>query len=405
MSLTFALIRERKNPPDKRVVMTPEQCVLFKERFPQAHLLVETSLIRIFEDQAYRDLGIEVTDDISAADVMIGVKEVPKEALIPGKSYLFFSHTIKEQSYNRDLLRAILDHKISLFDHETFVSASGSRLIGFGRYAGLVGAYNGLRLYGLRHKTFALPKVNTLYDLKAVKAALDKISLPAHFKVVLTGKGKVALGAQEILDHLRLMPLGVDDFLHRPAEAPSYAMIDILDYNRKVDGTPGSKAEFYKHPESYVTDFGRFTKVSDLFIAGHFYGNGAPIILTREALTAPDCQIDVVADVSCDIDGPVACTLRPSTIRDPFYGYAAQTHAEVPYDALGSIGVMAVDNLPCELPRDASHGFGQQFLASIAPAFFDGDQNDILARAQMTNDQGALTQRFAYLTDFAAGKD
>ena len=204
MSLTFALIRERKNPPDKRVVMTPQQCVLFKKQFPQAQLLVETSPIRIFDDQSYRALGIEVTDDVSSADIMIGVKEVPKQALIPGKSYLFFSHTIKKQPYNRELLRAILDLKISLFDHETFVSASGSRLIGFGRYAGLVGAYNGFRLFGLRQGLFDLPKVHTLYDLEEVKEALDQISLPQHFKVVLTGKGKVALGAQEILQHLGL---------------------------------------------------------------------------------------------------------------------------------------------------------------------------------------------------------
>jgi alanine dehydrogenase len=405
MSLTFALIRERKNPPDKRVVMTPQQCVLFKKQFPQAQLLVESSPIRIFDDQSYRALGIEVTDDVSSADIMIGVKEVPKQALIPGKSYLFFSHTIKKQPYNRELLRAILDLKISLFDHETFVSASGSRLIGFGRYAGLVGAYNGFRLFGLRQGLFDLPKVHTLYDLEEVKEALDQISLPQHFKVVLTGKGKVALGAQEILQHLGLEKLDPSDFLNGQSSAPSYAMIDILDYNRKMDGSLGSKSEFYQNPEHYLSDFARFTKVADLFVAGHFYGNGAPIILTREDLAAPDCRIDVVADVSCDIDGPVACTLRPSTIEDPFYGYDAHQHREVSFDQSNSIGVMAVDNLPCELPRDASHGFGQQFLASIAPSFFDGDQDKNLERAMMTNHHGALTQRFSNLKDFAAGKD
>lgn len=403
MSLTFALIKERKSPPDKRVVLTPEQCVLFKSRFPEARLVVESSDIRIFSDDQYRALGIEVLDDVSIADVFLGVKEVPIISLVEEKSYLFFSHTIKKQPYNQGLMQAICAKKIALYDHETFVSESGRRLIGFGRYAGIVGAYNGFRLLGQKMKTFDLPKVEHLYDYDAVKEALQKVILPKNFKTLITGRGKVALGAKEIIDHLKIGQVSPQELIEQKQSSPSYAMLDLEDYNKHKEGKSFDRVEFYRFPERYEGDFDRFTRVVDMFVAGHFYGNGAPIILTREAMRDPLCRIKVVADVSCDIDGPVACTLRPSTIAEPFYGYNPQTHSEVDFHDSNAIGVMAVDNLPCELPRDASHGFGEQFLAHIAPSFFDGDAEGVLSRAQITDSMGRLTPRFCYLQYYAMG--
>lgn len=403
MSLTFALIKERKTPPDKRVVMTPEQCVLFKNRFPEARLVVESSDIRIFSDDQYRAHGIEVCDDVSFADIFVGVKEVPITALIEEKSYLFFSHTIKKQPYNQALMQAICAKKIALYDHETFVSESGKRLIGFGRYAGIVGAYNGFRLYGQKMKSFNLPKVEDLYDYDAVKEALNKVVLPKNFKTLITGRGKVALGAKEIVDHLGINEISPEQLLIQDHDRPSFAMLDLEDYNKHKEGKDFDRSEFYKHPERYEGDFDRFTQVIDMFIAGHFYGNGAPIILTRTAMADPACRLKIVSDISCDIDGPVACTLRPSTIAAPFYGYDPQTHSEVDFMEPNAIGVMAVDNLPCELPRDASQGFGEQFLEHIVPSFFDGDDEGVLSRAQITDSMGRLTPRFCYLQYYATG--
>jgi hypothetical protein len=403
MSLTFALIKERKSPPDKRVVLTPEQGVLFKSQFPEARLVVESSDIRIFSDEQYRALGIEVLEDVSFADVFVGVKEVPIASLIEEKAYFFFSHTIKKQPYNQGLLQAICTKKIALYDHETFVSDSGSRLIGFGRYAGIVGAYNGFRLFGQKMKTFDLPKVEHLYDYNAVKEALQNVVLPENFKTLITGRGKVALGAKEIIDHLKINQVSPSELLQEKQLGPSYAMLDLEDYNKHGEGKDFDRSEFYQFPERYAGNFDRFTQVIDMFVAGHFYGSGAPIILTREALRDPRCRIKVVADVSCDIDGPVACTLRPSTIAEPFYGYHAQSHTEVDFKEVNAVGVMAVDNLPCELPRDASHGFGEQFLAQIAPSFFDGDAGGILSRAQITDSMGRLTPRFQYLQNYVMG--
>lgn len=402
--MKFGIIKERKNPPDRRVVFSPEKLAEAQAQFPQAEFVVETSDIRVFPDEAYSAQGISVTDDVSDCDVLIGVKEVPIDALIPNKKYFFFSHTIKKQPYNRDLLKAMLDQNIELFDHETIVKKSGARLIGFGRYAGLVGAYNGLRALGLRDNLFELPKVESLADLDAVKAELDKITLP-NIKIVLSGTGKVALGAKEILDHLKIKQVSDALYLTSQFTEPVYCMIDVMEYNRRIDGKVGEKYAFYKDPSGYESNFMPYAKETDMFIAGHFYGDGAPFIFTREDAKHPDFRINLVADVSCDIDGPVASTIRPSTIAEPFYGYDPHTESEVAYDADEAITVMAVDNLPCELPKDASEGFGDMFFEHVIPAFFNNDERGVLKRARITTADGKLTERFNYLQDYVDGRE
>src|SRR5690554_234281 len=402
MNIKFALIKERKNPPDRRVVFSPEKLAEVRSQFPGATFKVEASDIRVFPDSAYKALGFEVTDNVSDCDVLLGVKEVPVENLIPNKKYFYFSHTIKKQLYNRKLLQAMLEKNIEMYDHETIVKKSGARLIGFGFYAGLVGAYNGFRALGLRDGLFQLPKVETLTDLDEVKAELDKITLP-NIKIALTGTGKVALGAKEILDHLKIKEVSDALYLTSKFTELVYCMMNVMEYNKRKDGKVGTKQEFYKNPSGYESNFMPYAKETDFFIAGHFYGNGAPYLYTREDAKHPDFKINLVADISCDIDGPVASTIRPSTIADPFYGYDAQTEREVAYTAKGAITVMAVDNLPCELPKDASEGFGEMFLEHVIPAFFNGDERGILKRARVTSN-GKLTDRFSYLQDYVDGK-
>ncbi|GGG29249.1 alanine dehydrogenase [Dokdonia pacifica] len=401
--MKFAIIKERKNPPDRRVVFSPQMLAEARSQFPDASFVVESSDIRIFSDQAYASEGFDVSQDITTADVMLGVKEVPIEALIPNKKYFFFSHTIKKQPYNRKLLRAILDKNIEMYDHEVIIKANGARLIGFGRYAGLVGAYNGFRLLGKRDGLFELPKVEHLRDLDEVKQELDKITLP-NIKITLSGTGKVARGAQEILDHLQIREVTDEAYLSQDFDEPVYCLIDVMEYNKRKDGAKGDKYAFYKDPSPYESDFMKYAKVTDYFIAGHFYGDGAPFLFTREDAKHPDFKINLVADVSCDIDGPVASTIRPSTIADPFYGYDPATETEVAMDAPGAIAMMAVDNLPCELPKDASEGFGEMFVKHVIPSFFNGDADGILDRALMTQN-GKLTTRYAYLQDYVDGKE
>lgn len=365
--------------------------------------MVEPSSIRVFEDSEYRDAGITVTSDLDQCDVLLGVKEVPIENLIPHKKYFFFSHTIKKQPYNRNLLRAVLEKNIELYDHEVLTGTKGQRLVAFGYYAGIVGAYNGMRAYGLKFDIFQLPKAEILADQQALIAELQKVNLPP-IKILLTGKGRVGHGAKEMLDAMGLPQVHVAEYLKKSFDVPVYCQIDASEYNKRKDGTRGSKADFFQHPGEYRSDFFRFAKVTDLFIAGHFYGDGAPYLFTREDAKRPEFRIGTVADISCDIDGPVASTLRASTIAEPIYGYDPQSESEVDFRKKGAIAVMAVDNLPCELPKDASRGFGEQFLKHVIPAFFNEDVDGILQRARITQN-GRLTERFAYLQDFVDGKE
>jgi len=400
--MKFGILKERKSTPDRRVVFSPDELAKIKQMYPACTVKVESSDIRVFSDEQYHNMGIEVTNDVSDCDVLFGVKEVPVEFLIPNKSYFFFSHTIKKQPYNRKLLQAILDKNIELYDHETIVDAHYRRLIGFGRYAGIVGAYNAFRAFGIKFELYKMPKAATLSGKDALIMQLKRLVLPP-LKIVVTGTGKVGNGIKEILDAIKIKEVSPENFLAKKYTQAVYTQIDVLEYNKRKDGQDLDFNDFYKNPSEYESNFERFTKVSDLFIAGHFYGNGAPEILTRQMLQAPDCALKVVADVSCDVNGPIACTLRASTIDEPIYGYLPSENKEVDVFHPAAIVVMAVDNLPCELPKDASEGFGEMFTEYVIPAFFNGDKDGILKRAKMTSN-GKLTERFSYLQDYVDGK-
>jgi Alanine dehydrogenase/PNT, N-terminal domain len=400
--MKFGILKERKVPIDRRVVFTPEELVRLKTEHTDAEIFVESSDIRVFSNEQYSDLGIEVTTDVSNCDVLFGVKEVPVEALIPNKKYFFFSHTIKKQPFNRKLLVAILEKNIELYDHETIVDMNNRRLIGFGRYAGIVGAYNGFRAFGIKFELFNLSKAETLKSKDDLISKLKRQTLPP-IKIVLTGHGKVGNGAKEILLGMKIKEVAVENFLSKIYSEPVFVQIDVLDYNKRIDGKVLDNNDFYKNPSQYISDFERFTKVSDIFMAGHFHANESPNILTQEMLLAADCKIKVVADISCDVNGPIACTIKASTIADPIFGYLPSEDKEVLYTHPGAIVVMSVDNLPCELPKDASEGFGEMFMEHVIPAFFNKDKDGILARAKMT-ENGKLTERFKYLQDYVDGK-
>jgi alanine dehydrogenase len=396
--MKFGIIKERKIPQDRRVVFSPTELNLLKSKYPTAEIKVESSDIRVFSDQDYTDLGIDVVSDMQDCEVLFGVKEVPIENLIPNKKYFFFSHTIKKQVYNRKLLQAILEKNIELYDHETIVDEKHNRLIGFGRYAGIVGAYNAFRAFGIKFELFNLPKAESLQDQTALIAKLKRQTLPP-IKIVLTGFGKVGMGAKEILDGFKIKQVSVENFLTKNYSEAVYTQIDVLDYYKRIDNQPVEKEHLYHNPSMYISDFERFANTADILITGHFYGTGAPEILTQDMLRSKNCKLKVVADISCDVAGPIACTLRASTIADPFYGYLPTENKEVPYNHPAAIVVMAVDNLPCELPKDASQGFGQSFMQHLIPAFFNNDKDGILARAKVT-ENGKLTPRFSYLKDF-----
>jgi alanine dehydrogenase len=399
--MKIGIIKERKNPPDRRVVLSPKKCKELVQQYPKLTIKVESSEDRFFTDADYKNEGIEVVGNVEDCDVLLGVKEVPKSHLIPNKKYFFFSHTIKKQAYNRGLLQEVLKNNIELYDHETITNNKNIRLVAFGRYAGIVGAYNGFRTYGLKFGLYNLPKAEELHDQLMLMHELQKLNVPP-IKVVLTGKGRVSNGAKEMLDGMGMREVSVEQFLSQTFEEAVYVQIDVLDYNKRKDGLIKDQFDFFNNPQEYKSDFMRFANVADMYIACHFYGTGSPYIFTREDVKSPNFNIKVVADISCDIDGPVASTIRPSTIADPNYGYNPITEKEVDFKDEDAIAVMAVDNLPCELPKDASEGFGDSFAKYVIPAFFNNDKDAVLQRARMTQN-GKLTEKYSYLQDFVDG--
>ena len=402
--MKIGIIREGKNPPDKRVPLTPKQCREILDTYAGVEIFVQPSAIRAIPDSAYEAEGLPLREDLSNCDLLVGVKEVPIDMLIPGKRYMFFSHTFKKQPYNRALLNAIIDKKISLIDYEVLTRDSGSRLIGFGRYAGIVGCYNSLLAAGKKNGWYDLKPANQCEDRKEVERELAKVKLPANYKIILTGGGRVGKGAMEILDFMNMPKVSPDDFLNKTFDHAVYTQLEVLDYNKKKDGSEGTKQEFYNTPELFESDFMRFAPLGDMYIACHYWDHRSPFIFSREDAKSGDFKINVVGDISCDIDGPVASTLRPSTIADPLYGYHAGSESEADFMDADAIGVMAVDNLPCELPMDASEDFGSELVKHIIPEFFK-TESSILRRATETSLEGGLTEEFAYLEGYLRGEE
>lgn len=402
--MKIGLLREGKVPPDERVALTPEQCLELRNRWSDVELVVQTSDVRRIKDSEYIEYGIDVVHDVSDCDILIGVKEVNINDLVPGKTFLFFSHTYKQQPYNAQLLAAILEKKVSLIDYEMLKGADGRRIIGFGRWAGIVGAYNGLRAWGLREKCFELPRAIECTDLAEMIEAASAVAFPDGMKIALTGFGRVGKGAAELLDTVGVRQVDKVKFLSEEFEGGAvYAHLGLSDYNERKDGANFNREDFKKDPSSYKSSFLKYAKAADMFIAGHYYAEGSPYIMTRDDFKDHELRIKVVADVSCDIDGPIACTIRPSTVADPLYGYNPQKEEQCAFDAPGSITVMAVDNLPCELPRDASNGFGIEMMKHVIPLLIEGDKDGILKGARETDLNGNLTEKYSYLKEYAEG--
>ena len=399
--LKIGIIREGKVPPDFRVPLAPSQCAFIKENYPHVDFIVQPSPIRCFDDNQYIEKGILVQEDLSDCDLIMGVKEVPVDALIPHKKFMFFSHTIKKQTYNRRLLQEILEKKIQLIDYEVLKNKVGKRLIGFGRYAGIVGCYNGFRAFGLKNNLYSIKKASECHDRVELEEELKKVVLPANTKVVVTGFGRVGFGAREILHLLPIMEVAPEEYSNEFNQAV-FTHLEVGDYFARKDGQEFDKKDFYTNPEQYKSVFPSFSDQSDMYIACHFWSNKSPNILENDDLVKENVRLSVVADISCDIAGPIATTLRPSTIKDPIYGYNPKLQSEVDFMDKDAIAVMAVDNLPCELPKDASEDFGNDFIQFVLPHFFNGDPDRVIERGSETNLEGELMPGFTYLEDYVS---
>ncbi|WP_216690558.1 NAD(P)-dependent oxidoreductase [Hymenobacter siberiensis] len=402
MSLTIGLIREGKTPPDKRVPLTPKKCGEALSAFPGLRIVVQSSAIRSYTDQEYRDLDLEVRDDISDCDVLMGVKEVPTDQLIPNKTYLFFSHTVKKQPANRKLLQAVLEKNITLIDYERLTNAQGERIVAFGRYAGIVGAYNGLLTYGRKHSLYNLKPAHQCVDMDDMQEEFFKVKKLPPIKMAVTGSGRVAQGALEVLDRMGIRRVSVYDYLYLNFNEPVYTQLRSSDYNRRRDGRVWDTSDFHQHPEEYESTFGNFLPVTDLLIACAYWHPAAPLLFSEADTRRPDFRINTIADVTCDVNGSVPTTKRSSIIADPAFDYNSVTgELEPAYSRLENITEMAVDNLPCELPRNASRDFGRQLIDMVLPHLLGNDAEGVIARATIAKG-GQLTEPYQYLRDYMA---
>ena len=405
-AVKIGIIREGKTPPDARAPLTPEQCAEAMVELP-VRVVVQPSPVRCFKDEEYVEHGIHLQEDLSDCDVLLGIKEVPSDWLMPKKTYLFFSHTMKKQQHNRHLLQAILEKNIRLIDYEALTDERGERLIAFGFYAGIVGAHNALWTWSRRTGAFSLPRLCESRDYAEVLKVYEKLELPP-LRIVLTGTGRVSTGAAKNLRDMGIRQVTPQEFLEQDFEEAVFTQLAAQDYvaHRDAGGSDFfDKKHFYAHGEEYVSTFARYYRRADIFINGIFYDKKAPVFFTVEEMQRPDFHIKVIADITCDImpDSSVPSTIRASKIAAPVYGFDPATGLETPPHQPSSVDVMAIDNLPSELPRDASAFFGRQLLEKILPELLHGRASDVIRRGMMA-ENGCLTAEFEYLTDYIAAE-
>lgn len=403
--MDVAIICERKNPPDARVALTPDVCQKIDAEYNYVHLSLEPSPERCFSKDEYIGTGVEIKEDISKADVLLGVKEVPIDHLVPEKTYFFFSHTIKKQAYNRDLLKALVQKKIKMVDYEALTNSHGQRVIAFGRFAGMVGAHNALYTWFQRHQLSNLPRLKDFKEYAEAQKHYRNMEFP-EIRIVLTGGGRVANGAAEVLKDMGFKKLSPLDYQLYENKTGVFTQLKCEDYVRRKSDGGFDKAEFFSEPQLYENSVHPFLKNSDIFINGIFWDNRAPAFFTLEDMRSDQFDIQVIADITCDIAplSSIPSTVRPSTILDPVYGFDPATEKETAPYQKSAVDVMAIDNLPNELPRDASRSFARQFCNHVMPELDDMENSVMIANATVT-ENGDLGMNYEYLRDFLEGKE
>lgn len=403
--MKIGILHETKTPPDNRVPLSPRQCRLIEEEFPGTCILVQPGRARCFTDKAYQDEGIEVVSDLRECDVLMGVKEVNPQELIPGKTYFFFSHTIKKQQHNKGLLKAILDKRIRLVDYEMLTDSRGVRIIGFGRWAGLIGTYLGIRAMCLKRNLCRLPMPQECQGLEALMKMAAAVKLPP-WRIIVTGDGRVAGGSEEMMHAFGIVKITLDDYLNGGFnDLPVYVQLDPEKYNRRMAGGKFELTHFFAHPDAYESHFGRFCSSTDILVMAAYWDPRAPVLFTPQQMRDSNFSIQVIADITCDLNGSIPSTIKTSNFTDPYYDFNPATgDAEAAFSDPANVTVMAIDNLPCGLPVEASEDFGHNVIKSILPLLLYGDTENIISRATIAED-GHLTADYGYLADWVNQED
>ena len=395
--ITIGLIKEGKHPADNRVALTPAQCKWIHKQTAGVKIVVQSSLHRCFTDKEYSRAGVEVKEDISGCDIFFGIKEVPVDMLLPGKTYLFFSHTRKKQPKNQQLLRAIVEKRITLIDYECLEHEDGQRIIGFGFFAGVVGAHNGLMAYGKRTGLYNLERVYQQRSFRELIHTYFGLRIP-NVKIAVTGSGRVAHGILEIMNLVGIHEVEPDEYVSRRFAYPVYTQLKGADlYRHKQTGTY-TRVDFHEHPEQYACTFLPYSMQTDILLNGVYWDETMPRLFEKEAIGSDRFIIQTIADITDDANGSVPINLGDQTIDDPVYGVNRKSFKKTaPYQE-GSVDIIAVGNLPNELPRDASRYFGEQLIKYILEDLIK-DGSPMIKRATIV-DQGKLTPPYEYLKDY-----
>jgi alanine dehydrogenase len=397
--IKIGIIKEEKIPADNRVALSPDQCRWLLSQNNNLSIIVQPSAIRCFQDAEYERAGVMLSEDLSGCSVLLGIKEAAAESLLEGKTYLFFSHTKKKQPHNRDLLKAILNKKITLIDYECLEHDDGQRIIGFGFFAGIVGAHNGIMAYGKRTGLYHLERVFKQKNFKELIHSYFGLKLP-NIKVAVTGSGRVAHGLIEIMNLLGLHEVEPDDYLKRRFAYPVYTQLKGKDlYEHEITGNY-SREDFHQNPGNYQSKFLPYASQTDILLNGVYWEEGIPRLFRKEDIAQPDFIIQTIADISDDKAGSIPVNMGSGTIDQPVYGVDKLSFAKTPPYESNSIDIMAVSNLPNELPRDASRYFGEQLIKYVWNDLLNGG-NKIIQRATIASG-GKLTEHFSYLQDYVA---
>ena len=398
--MKIGIIKEGKTPPDFRVPLIPAHCKYIQENYP-VNIVVQRSESRCFSDEEYEAAGIELVDHVEDCDVLMGVKEVKIVDLIAEKKYFFFSHTIKKQAYNRSLLQEIIKKEIQLIDYEVLTNEKGARIIAFGRFAGMVGAHNGVMAYGEKTNSFSLKRMKDCRDYEEAKLVYKNLNLP-NMRIVLTGTGRVSMGAAEVLKDMGIKQVSPQDYLKNTYNEAVFTQISSKEYVKRKDGQSFDKKDFYANPGEFESNFLPFQQKSDILINGMYWDNKAPALFNLEDIKMSSFSIKVIADVTCDIapTASVPATIKASTIADPLFGFHKEKAEECDWRDEQAICMMTIDNLPNEMPRDASTSFGQQFIDHVINELIS-ERSELISRASVAKN-GALGEHFNYLSDYVS---
>ena len=401
---TIGIIKESR-PDENRAPLVPEHIKKLKSKYPYLNIVVQPSKKRCFSDDEYKSKGAIINEDLSHCSIIFGVKEIDTGVLMNNKTYIFFSHTYKlnKETLNnaqgtpgmdkKELLKSVLEKKIKLIDYENIRDKNSSRYLGFGRFAGIVGCYNTLNLCLELFNKQPLARAHRINSYERLISNLKNLYFP-NMKVLVTGDGRVAKGVLEVLRQTNIKEVSKEKFQNDNFDNPVFCNLETKDYvvsnlNKEFDLN-----HFIKYPKEYKSCALQYLERADVFISAHYWDPASPKIFNQDDLKNLN-DLKVVGDITCDVDGSVPTTIRSSTIDKPNFYIDRNTFKETVGEGLA---IMAVDNLPSELPRDSSKEFGDGIVNEVIPYILNEDDGRIL-NATITQN-GSFLEKYNYLNDY-----